>query len=281
MTYDDWMVSTRAKVTGSWNLHTLLPEDLDFFIFMSSLNGIMGGRAQANYGAGNTFKDALARYRLQFGQKAISIDLGLMVTEGIVAENEHLLASMRRIGHLMDIHQEELLALLDHYCNPNLPVLDATDAQILVGLERPDAIRAKGIDLHHAIHRPMFRHLFQMGTPSQNSLPENGPASAVDRASLLSKAGSLDKAAALVCEWFTGKIAHTLGLAEEDVDVKKPLHTFNVDSLVAIDLKNWFAREIGAEVEVFALLGNTPIEQIAEQAASKSRYRQVVVDVDV
>ncbi|KAL2759081.1 hypothetical protein ACRALDRAFT_1040872 [Sodiomyces alcalophilus JCM 7366] len=283
MTYDDWMVSTRAKVTGSWNLHTLLPEDLDFFIFMSSLNGIMGGRAQANYGAGNTFKDALARYRLQLGQKAVSIDLGLMVTEGIVAENEHLLASMRRIGHLMDIHQEELLALLDHYCNPNLPVLDAADAQILVGLERPDAIRAKGIDLHHAIHRPMFRHLFQMGTPSQSSLPENGPASAADRASLLSKAGSLDKAAALVCEWFTGKIAHTLGLAEEDVDVKKPLHTFNVDSLVAIDLKNWFAREIGAEVEVFALLGNTPIEQVAEQAATKSRYRQVEVigDVDV
>lgn len=86
-----------------------------------------------------------------------------MVTEGIVAENEFLLSSMRRIGHLMEIAQEELIALMDHYCDPTLPVLPEKDAQILVGIEMPAAVLAKGIYLHHSIRRPMFRHLFRMG----------------------------------------------------------------------------------------------------------------------
>lgn len=46
-----------------------------------------------------------------------------MVSKGVVAENEFLLASMRRIGDLMEIRQEELLALLDHYCDASLPLL--------------------------------------------------------------------------------------------------------------------------------------------------------------
>ena len=60
-----------------------------------------------------------------------------MAQESIVAKDESLLASMWRLGHLIDIHQEELIALLDYYCNPDLPLLDNADAQILVGTEMP------------------------------------------------------------------------------------------------------------------------------------------------
>ncbi|UNI19406.1 Type I Iterative PKS [Purpureocillium takamizusanense] len=219
MTYEDWTISTGAKVTGSWNLHAALPDDLDFFVLLSSLNGIVGGRAQANYGAGNTFKDALAQHRLSKGQKAVSLDLGLMVAEGIVAENASLLAAMRRIGHLMDIHQDELLALLDYYCDPSVPILDPSDAQVLVGIEMPDAVLAKGVDLHHAIHRPMFRHLFQMGQ-IEDTVPtrQEDQAAVIDRASLLAAAENQDAAAALVSAWFVAKLAQVLGISEDDID---------------------------------------------------------------
>lgn len=190
-----------------------MPPDLDFFILLSSFNGIIGGRAQANYGAGNTFKDALAEHRCRLGLKAVSIDLGLMVAEGIVAENPHLLAAMRRIGHLMDIHQDELLALLDHYCDPSLPVPDSSDSQILVGIEMPDTVLAKGIDLHHSIHRPMFRHLFQMGDKASNFDMEmyTFGEGLEDRPSVLSKAESQEEASSLVSQWFARKVAHVLG----------------------------------------------------------------------
>ena len=275
MTYEDWIISTRSKVTGSWNLHKALPSDLDFFVLLSSLNGIFGGRAQANYAAGNTFKDALAHHRIAHGQKAVSIDLGLMVAEGVVAENESLLASMRRIGHLMEIKQEELIALLDYYCDPNLPLLSHVDAQILVGIEMPSAVLAKDIDLHHSIRRPLFRHLFRMAS-SEASKPGSCNAdnnAVVDRATMLKDATSEDEAAALVTGWFSGKIRQVLGLSELEIDSSKPAHTYGIDSLIAIDLKNWLAREVGADVEVFTLLGNMSLEMVGAVVARTSRYR--------
>lgn len=277
MTYEDWVVSTNSKVTGSWNLHRSLPADLDFFILLSSVNGIFGGRAQANYGAGNTFKDSLAHYRVRNGQKAVSIDLGLMVTEGIVSENEFLLSSMRRIGHLMEIAQEELIALLDHYCDPSLPVLADEDAQILVGIEMPSAVLAKGIDLHHLIRRPMFRHLFRIGLQDVNKTNSSTAieiTAVLDRASELTRAASQDEAISMVTEWFSGRLAQVLGLSNEDIDPSRPVHSYGVDSLVAIDLKNWLEREIGANITVFELLGNMPLNDLSTMAVAKSRYRQ-------
>ena len=273
MSYEDWVISTRSKVTGSWNLHEILPSGLDFFVLLSSVNGIFGGRAQANYAAGNTFKDSLAHHRIAHAQKAVSIDLGLMVTEGVVAENEFLLTSMRRIGHLMEISQEELIALLDYYCDPNLPLLSHVDAQVLVGIEMPSAVLSKGIDLHHSIRRPMFRHLFRM-VPNGEAPAESCDADSavVNRAAKLRKT-SRDEAAALIMEWFSSKIGQMLGLSEVDIDPNRPVHSYGIDSLIAIDLKNWLAREIGADVEVFALLGNMSVASVSAVAAEKSRYR--------
>ncbi|PYI26785.1 hypothetical protein BP00DRAFT_460764 [Aspergillus indologenus CBS 114.80] len=277
MTYEDWSISTDSKVTGSWNLHRALPKDLDFFILLSSLNGIFGSRAQANYAAGNTFKDALAHHRLAQKQKAVSIDLGLMVAEGVVAESEFLLSAMRRIGHLMEIAQDELLALLDYYCNPALPLLSATEAQVIVGIELPADVTAKGIDLHHSIRRPLFSHLFRMGSRTTiggaAAAAAAGPSLVLDHPAILRTLSSVEEATEQIVQWVTAKVGHILGLSAADIDPGKPVHTYGIDSLVAVDLKNWFDREIGASITVFDLMGNTPLRRLGEMAAEKSRYR--------
>lgn len=274
MTYEDWIISTHSKATGSWNLHKVLPSDLDFFVLLSSINGIFGGRAQANYAAGNTFKDALAHYRIAHGMKAISIDLALMVAEGVVAKNEFLLSSVRRIGHIMEIAQEELIALLDYYCDPNLQLLSDVDSQILVGIETPSAVLAKGIDLHHSIRRPMFRHLFRMVSENVKIESKNADNTKIDRAVLLKNSESQDQAAALVSEWFSGKVGQVLGLSRLDIDPNKPVPAYGVDSLVAIDLRNWLEREIGADIAVFELMGNMSLGKLSAVAAEKSRHRR-------
>ncbi|THC88924.1 hypothetical protein EYZ11_011625 [Aspergillus tanneri] len=64
MTYSDFSAAVRPKVVGSLNLHNaFLTQHLDFFILLSSAAGIVGNSGQANYAAGCTFQDALARYR--------------------------------------------------------------------------------------------------------------------------------------------------------------------------------------------------------------------------
>ncbi|KAI0861213.1 KR domain-containing protein [Xylaria cubensis] len=269
MSYEDWTVAVDSKAATSWNLHSVLPSGLDFFVTLSSINGIMGGRAQANYTAGNTFKDGLAHHRISKGEKAVTIDLGLMVSEGIVAQNADLLANMRRIGHLMDISQSKLLALLDYYRDPSLPLLTHENAQILVGLETVSAVRAKKIDLHHIIHRPLFRQLFQMDIMSTSASKE----SIVDHAAELRQVTSDEEAGRLVTHWYQSKVAHMLGLKINDVDVSHPVRAYGMDSLMAIDLKNWFSREMGADIQIFHLLGNKPIEAVAREVAEASCFR--------
>lgn len=48
MTHDDWVQATKAKVQGTKNLSEALPTDMDFFIMLSSLSGVIGNPGQAN-----------------------------------------------------------------------------------------------------------------------------------------------------------------------------------------------------------------------------------------
>lgn len=275
MTYQDWKASISSKVDGSWNLHLAMPADLDFFILLSSVNGIFGGRAQANYAAGNSFQDALAHYRISQGQKAVAIDLGLMGSEGIIAEDEFLLASMRQWGHLMEVTNEEFIALIDYYCNPQLPLLPRDDVQPVIGIELPAVMAAKGVDLHHAIRRPLFSHVFRMGLGSDLSVVDQGAAKgSIDRPAAL-KSASMEDAIAMITEWIAQKIGHILGIPVTAIETESPFHVHGIDSLVAVDMKNWFVNEIGANFTVFDIMSNTPIKQMGVMAAEKSRFRQV------
>lgn len=53
---------------------------------LSSVTGILGNVSQANYAAGNTFQDALARHRTANGFPTVSVDLGQAMDAGYVAE---------------------------------------------------------------------------------------------------------------------------------------------------------------------------------------------------
>lgn len=98
MTYTKWAKAFHPKAIGSWNLHNSLPDTLDFLIFLSSSAGVLGNRGQANYAAGNTFQDALAHHRASLGRRSVSLDLGLVLGAGMVAENERLLDVMLANG---------------------------------------------------------------------------------------------------------------------------------------------------------------------------------------
>lgn len=89
----------------------------------------------------------------------------------------------------------------------------------------------------------------------------------------LRRAATDAEAATLVTEWFRAKVGQILGLQEEDVDTNRPVHSYGIDSLVAINLKNWYATELGANVQVFSLLGNNSMGEVAKEAAKSSKFR--------
>ena len=111
MSYENWLQATRPKIDGSWNLHETMPKDLDFFVMLSSISGIMGNRGQSNYCAGNTYQDALAHYRRSLGLTAHAIDLGAVSGMGWLEENKEGLASATMMARLA-INKEQFFQII-------------------------------------------------------------------------------------------------------------------------------------------------------------------------
>ena len=49
MTRQVYEEALAPKMLGSWNLHELLPRDMEFFVLLSSFAGVIGNRGQSNY----------------------------------------------------------------------------------------------------------------------------------------------------------------------------------------------------------------------------------------
>ncbi|KAI4288066.1 MAG: hypothetical protein L6R35_002669, partial [Caloplaca aegaea] len=259
MTHADFTLSTAPKTAGSWNLHKLLPRNLDHFILLSSITGIFGAPSQANYTAGNTYQDALAAHRLALGERAAALDLGMITSAGILAQNHALRALLARTGFFMPITQPELFALLDHYCNPDLPLVHqpAQYCQPIVGIELPAVLEQQGRDIPAWMHRPLFRHFFAMRPRHASESAASGSSLSVSDslAARLRHAATDDAVAESITHALAEKTVRILGVRTEDLDTAKPLHSFGVDSLVAVEIRNWIGREVGVEVGIFDLLG--------------------------
>lgn len=83
---------------------------------------------------------------------------------------------------------------------------------------------------------------------------------------------SLDTAEAIVLEAMLTKISKALGVETVNLDASKPLHAFGVDWLVAVELRTWLLKEVGAEVAVFDIMGGSSIRQLATLVASRSSF---------
>ncbi len=214
--------------------------------------------------------DALANHRLALGQKAVSLDLGWMKSEGVVAENEYLEKGFAAAGFLMPVWQKEFQALLERYCDPSLDISEMRKTgQVVVGLETPAAVRAKGIDLPYFLHRPTYRHLHQMGLNgiSQYSTTDE---KIIDYPTLFSAAPSLATASTVVSDALVKKISKALSIPSDDIDTSKPLHAYAVNSLLAVELRNWFAKEFSADVAIFDIMGAATFRAVAATVAGRS-----------
>ena len=68
------------------------------------------------------------------------------------------------------------------------------------------------------------------------------------------------------------KLSRALSIVPEDIDVSKALHAYGVDSLLAVELRNFFTKELGADVAIFEIMGGASFETVSGTVARKSQF---------
>ncbi|KAF7953322.1 hypothetical protein EAE96_006533 [Botrytis aclada] len=264
MSFEEWSAATSPKVQGTLNLHKALPDNLDFFILLSSIAGVFGSMGQSNYAAGNTFQDAFCRHRHSQGQKAVSLRLGILSDIGIISENPDVLKNKSLVNEIASVKEEEFLALLDYYCNPDNPleILTSEEALPIIGLLAPSEFSAQGREIPSWAQTPTFSPLAYFGR--DDTLSTNTKSVKRSLKSQLQAAESANEVKEVVSTAILMKLAKSLGLEVADIDTNKPFHAYGVDSLLAVELRNWFGKDLGANVAVYDIMGAESIGVMSE-----------------
>ncbi|CRG89167.1 putative polyketide synthase 17 [Talaromyces islandicus] len=260
----------RPKVHGSWNLHeATLDKPLDFFIILASAIGVIGNSGQANYSAGNAFEDALCQWRRARGLPAIAIDLGMMLDVGAVAEDNLGLAqrNLERKG-FVGIREQEFLTILEiavqdetHKSTHN----DIRFGQMITGIEPRPATEGAEDPTWRSL--PVFSHLPKLSAENNNT---SNSTAAQSTASLLKAAVTLNDAVAIILDATMTKLSRSLMIDLAEMDPLRPTSAYGVDSLIAVEVRNWFMKEVKADIAVFEILQANSIQGLVYVVAEKS-----------
>ncbi|KAI1475846.1 KR domain-containing protein [Daldinia eschscholtzii] len=286
MSLDEWQAVLAPKISGTWNLHRILPEKMDFLVILSSTGGMVGSSAQSQYNAASTFQDAFARHRWALGEQCVSIDVGVVRGVGYVAEHESI-AKRWNEEKIQVLDEKHLLSVVDWACSRparglfNHPSSATTAAsspwstQIITGAGPSGKVDQRAMELTPHLKQPLFRVLRQMnahGDSSGGSKARGQDEKKADYGALLRAAGSLNEAGAIIAGALAKRLARALSVPEEDIDVTRPAHSYGVDSLVAVELRFWFSNEMKADISVFNILANDAILALGRFAAGKSEH---------
>jgi len=281
MTWDDWQAAIMPKVPATWNIHEALKDlDLDFFVCFASGSGIIGQSGQANYAAGNTFNDAFVQYRHSLGLRASVLDIGVVEDIGYVSEKPHILESLRAAGfHLLS--EKDLLESLhlmivrgdsnDNSMSPptrTTPFCSSTQVTLGMRTELPLADPNNRCSWKRDPRMAAYR--------DSGSQTAAGNRAATDEVLLtFMSAVTVDPARLrtpeciqFLVEQIGSRVLGFLMVPDKEIDPTATLNDVGLDSLVAIELRNWWRQNLGSDISVLELL-NANLQQLGSMAAER------------
>jgi hypothetical protein len=271
MPHDTFVNVMRPKVQGSWSLHQVtLGQPLDFFVFLSSASSFLGNAGQSNYVAACTYQVSLAAHRLGLGVPATAIDIGKVASVGVVAESTDstIEQNLVKLG-LRDIQEAELHAILE------LAMLPAAhgiaNGHLITGAHTSIDPTADAGDLPFWSRDPVFSHLDVL-RPHLAGGEGAGTSQRAPMRTLLAAAETRAEATAVVLEALLLKLARALTMPVGELDAAQSTAAYGLDSLVAVDVRNWIYREAGADVAVFDVLQSSSLTALAARVVEGSGF---------
>ena len=262
MSLQDYNDVMRPKIDGIWNLHSRLSKsDLDFFIMLSSLVGRIGDPSQAAYAAASAFQDAFADHRNRQGLPAVTLDLGKVVDIGIVAERFTARRALMGVWS-RDLREDEVMSMIESAIKT--PLRTHGSGSRIIGL------KAWSVEADPVFQAPIFSHFRRAGTGRSPMSDVEGSTVSHIRESLR-QANSLKDATERIREELISKLSSLLMIPVEDVRPSKSMMEHGMDSLVAVELRNWLLRELDSAVPILELMANVSLSQLSIKVAKNSK----------
>ncbi|KAI8945912.1 ketoacyl-synt-domain-containing protein [Xylaria longipes] len=264
MTYDDYITVIESKVQGGWNFHhALINAPLDFFVAISSVAGMVGNRGQAAYAAANCFLNSLVQHRLAMGLPASSLDLTAISDSGYLAEDLEKAAEVARNLGSDTICEAEVLALLGAAISGRMTT--ACNNHAITGMRITPTMQPFWTD------DAKCKHLRETAEAAAAADASAGSAKKISYNAAVKAAKTLDEAEQIVCDGLVGKLAAVMMMDIEDLDITRSLSHYPLDSLVAIEIRNFITREFEATLQVLELLSSGSIQTLAKAVCVKSK----------
>jgi len=241
----------RPKMIGGWLLDRLLKDDpLDFFVLFSSAGSLLGQPGQGNYAAANAFLDALAHHRRALGKPALSINWGAWSGLGFAetAGGKRLAARLALAG-IRSIAPAQALEVMER-------------------LLRQGSTQVAAVPVDWALYRQFYPAgtesplLSELAREEADKSPQAGH-STEKRNTIL--AAEPAERLQLIQSHLTELVTRVLGLSASMLDIQQPLSNLGLDSLMAVELKNRIAIDLGVNVPMVTFLSGPSVEQAASQ----------------
>ncbi|KAJ5116056.1 Nonribosomal peptide synthetase [Penicillium angulare] len=269
MDIEDWNTAVKPKIDGSRNLDECFSTDqsLEFFMMLSSLASVIGNSGQSNYNAGNMYCCALAANRRKRGLAASVIDIGKIVGIGYVARNQKAVISLRShkfqpISEPLFHHMFAEAVISGRPGSGRQPVL-TSGMQKRLGLAEEDSAPPLWLS------NPRFSH---MKWEDKKVLGGDANASASPRIPVMDQlkaASQADQAESILCTSFATRLAAILQMSVDSVVQDTPLVDVGIDSLIAVEVRSWFLKEVNVDVPVLKVIGGSSIRDICRDVLGK------------
>ncbi|KAG5765090.1 hypothetical protein H9Q72_006842 [Fusarium xylarioides] len=268
------------KVNGSIYLDELFADTkLDFFLMFSSAASIVGSRGQANYAAANMFMASLVNNRRKRGLAASIINISALIGLGYIERQKIYDASFFKDIGIANTSAQGLHQLIAEAILAGQrfgPDEDIEGGEISQGImpQFPD-------DEHKSffIHDSKFSNMLIERVDGDADVDASGNAAAVSLSRQSKRVTSKDQALRVITDAFTLKLKKMLRIpAETDVPESLALVDQGVDSLVAVDVRSWFLKELDTDMPVLKILGGNSILDLARDALE--RIPKALLDLD-
>jgi acyl carrier protein len=263
MTLQDFQVPFKTKVSGTLALQKIFGDkNLDFFIMLSSAANIVGTSGQGNYNAGNAVQDAIAQAAAPNGCHYLAFSPGMIEGTEVIRDNETRVKALSRSG-FTSIRQDELDRLLEYILSPDA----RTDRLpgIIVGFNSESL--AQAVSINGNIRSPMFTHVLD----STKHEPKKGNVTKEKSFREILDTGDKEVALSYTITALGKKLSSLISIDPEALDLEKPIFELGLDSLIAIELRNWIKREFEASLQSLEILDEQSVTALSRKIIERSK----------